>query len=442
MFAIYISIGLAAGAIAIWWALASPRIALVTLCISMVLGQVGRVPLPGQGGGLLFSDIAVVLVLVAAGARAWRTKAVVSKQVQRTAMCIAVFLLWGLFPLFLQAHTLGLTGMGIAVAYWVRLAMYLSLLPALLVLFASAELRSVGERFWWWSASILAGVGLLQVAVAPSLASIPAVVAAGWDPHINRLVSTWFDPNFIGAFFSMAVIYGLFLVIDTAFDKRKKWIAVVVVLCSVALIATRSRSSFIALAGALVGVSPVVLLHLFATTGARIKKAIHVLVFFSCTLLVGAAGAGLLGDRFLGLVTYDPTVHLRAESLLAGWEVFGRDSAVIGEGYNAYQFAAVREGIGDSFAVHSRAGLDNSVLTLWATVGIPGIILFFLPWVYVVMLGWRSAWRDSTVVGLVPLALLVFLSIHAQFVNSLLYGHLLVVLALLVSLSIQKSSSV
>ena len=57
--------GLAALSVS-YWAILFPRIAISLLAVSLTLGQLVRLPLPGQGGGLLVSDVAVILTLGAA----------------------------------------------------------------------------------------------------------------------------------------------------------------------------------------------------------------------------------------------------------------------------------------------------------------------------------------------------------------------------------------
>ena len=49
------------------WFVRLPRLALSFLLLSLVTGQLIRLPLPGQGGGLLPSDLAVVVIILIAG---------------------------------------------------------------------------------------------------------------------------------------------------------------------------------------------------------------------------------------------------------------------------------------------------------------------------------------------------------------------------------------
>ena len=49
------------------WLPRLPRLAITFLLFSLIFGQSLRFPLPGQGGGLLVSDLAVIIVLLSAG---------------------------------------------------------------------------------------------------------------------------------------------------------------------------------------------------------------------------------------------------------------------------------------------------------------------------------------------------------------------------------------
>jgi hypothetical protein len=142
-----------------------------------------------------------------------------------------------------------------------------------------------------------------------------------------------------------------------------------------------------------------------------------------------------LQERLAGFWQYDPTVSLRTQSLRLAWSEIVQPNWVMGVGYNAYQFAAQEAGIIGGFTIHSRAGADNSWLTIWATTGIIGVMLFLLPWIVVV----RHLASSSLLltVCLLPLATLF---VHSQFVNSFLYSHLLITLAIIVTLTLASAS--
>ena len=103
----------AAGAligVGLLWAVKVPRLALLLLGASLLTGQLIRLPLPGQGGGLLLSDIAASTLLVAAW---WRLLQRPSKQRHAARLTLYVmtpFILWSLFTLVVGAGSLPMGG--------------------------------------------------------------------------------------------------------------------------------------------------------------------------------------------------------------------------------------------------------------------------------------------------------------------------------------------
>src|SRR5581483_7493022 len=99
--------------------------------------------------------------------------------------------------------------------------------------------------------------------------------------------------------------------------------------------------------------------------------------------------------------------------------------AWIGSGYNLFQFVSP---VVNNFRIHSRAGADNSFLTLLITTGIPGLIMVAGG---LTVLGFeliRRWFQGGSLPALLSVGALLALCIDAQFVNSLLYSHLLIAL--------------
>lgn len=433
IFAAIIPAGAAISALGAWWAAATPRAAIGGLLGTLLLGQLIRIPLPGQAGGLLVSDIAVVLVLIAAFGtllRCGRQELRIQSEdlsIRAFASCslmlISLFLAWSLFTLIIHMPALGSAASGVSFAYWVRLTTHLLVLPALLVLFRDVKLRRFASSMFGFTIIALALLGLLQLFVLPNIAGLPSIFRSAWDPHEGRLVATWLDPNFVGIFFVITGIY---------FAFRRNYMLLIPT--ATALVLTQSRSSLGALVLAAAVVSPFILLHVLSRSQKSAHHAMGAVAVSAIAAASIAAGALLFGSRLPAVFFDDPTVSLRATALQQTWQVLGQHTAIFGEGFNAYQFAALREGLISSFAAHSRAGSDNSLLTLWITTGAIGVVLFLLPWMYIATTAWRIAWQRQELIFLaVPMALIAVL-IHAQAVNSLLYGHILITLAMAIAL--------
>lgn len=406
-----------------------PLLAAGLLGGSLVVGQVGRVVVAGQGGGLLVSDVAVVAVLMAAIGR-WLIAPPGGRH--RQWLTWWVLLLLPFISVSAWSLVVGWVGVwerdGIAIIYWLRLVSYLLLPAALLVLWR--DRRVVQQARWWLvgALAVVALVGFLQLWFVPEI----AVLGGGWDPHEGRLVATWLDPNFVGVALLMAAMLAGAL-FATERGARRFVVVIAGVVLAVAVILTQSRSTVVALL--LVGgvLSPIGVWQWVRQ--ARASRVVAGLVLV-CWVLVGLVGTlWVLGPRAWGLVQGDPTVQVRLTALPLVWSLVER-FGWLGVGYNRYQFAAQEVGLIGDFAVHSRAGADSSVLTLWVTTGWLGVGLFILPWL---VAGWYlsgrwvyhgSAWAGAAVVSL------LLLSVHGQFVNSWLYVQLVVVMSLIVVLGV------
>lgn len=430
----------------IGWLVRSNAWALITLFLSLIIGQSLRAQVPGQGGGLLFSDIATILVLLSAYVRWLRHPTHIPWFIRLITILICLFLAWSIWGLALHVHQLGLGTIAIALAYWLRLGSHFLLLPTLLWLLRSPPLHRLTQYLLISTVCIIILLGLIQWWWLPDLHFLRN---QGWDPHQGRLVSTWLDPNFIGGFFIITAWPVLTLCYQWL-KRRKPTMAVlgtvlVALLYGVALSLTRSRTSLGSFVLAFILVSPLLSITMFRSIASFFPKtrpkefttAIWIMIAsLSLWLIVGVSAASLvLGDRLQGFYTHDPTVTLRLAALHQMWP-----SAVqyffTGLGYNAYQVAAQQASLIDSFTIHSRSGADNSFLTLLITTGLPGLILFIIPWAVVWQICLRRWLQNHDVLALTAAFSLVAWSLHSQFVNSLLYSHLVITMIIIVSLAV------
>lgn len=380
---------------------------LLLLFVSLIVGQTVRFPLLGQGGGLLLSDIAVVIVLFSALKHLRKGSALL--------LLITPFLLWSLWGLIIYSVQGSVAEVAIAGAYWLRLASSLLLLPALVVLFKDRARRSWAEKGLLVTIGLLVLIGLMQWWFVSDLTWLTRF---GWDPHQGRLVSTWLDPNFFGGFLLITLPFVLL-----QYRQSRLWAyGWLLVLMMGALVLTKSRSSLVALLATSSLLSP-----LLGRTYARGA------VLGAWLLWWVGLGIVVLGERALHLVSSDPTIALRLMSLRSAWDII-QQHPLMGVGYNRYQLFIAPAGLMNNFSIHSRAGADNSFLTLWATTGIIGLAFFLMPWLRLgrqYLVRWL---RERDVTALAGLGSLTALVIHAQFLNSFLYAHLLITLIILMAL--------
>jgi|GEM_PF-293337 len=330
----------------------------------------------------------------------------------------------------------------VAFSYCARFFAILLLIPLIRTLqFSYFRLRAalvVG-------ALILAFVGFFQLLVLPTLPPVTetffsrlflTMSGGGWDPHQYRLFSTWFDPNFLGLFFVMAlglilVGFGKFVAVTTPevvhgatsgvvrrFDLILYWMAGLIIF--IALTLTRSRASFLALLAMLV------IYFLFSNV-----KRFFVPIITVCGLAL------LLSPAFTARIfvspATDPTMQLRLQSWQqAIWHF--QDYPWFGVGYNAYGVEQLATGNVTNANIHSLAGTDNFVLLFLVTTGLWGVII--LSFGISRFLAWQIYFaRGGSEAALSVLLLFVALFTHSLFIQSFTYIHLLLPLVLVIGTS-------
>lgn len=219
----------------------------------------------------------------------------------------------------------------------------------------------------------------------------------GWDPHYRRLFSTILDPNIAG----LVIVFTLSQSVMRFIGSRKLPDALWVTLCSIALLLTYSRSSLLA---------------------AFVACVIVLIVQKKYRVLVAAIAGFCTIAAFLVSPNQSYSI-LRVDTALArlgnwreGWGIWSR-SPVFGVGFNMLR--SIREpGFiqTDPAAVsHAGGGIDNWVLLLGATAGIPGVFAgFYFFWKIV-----RIAIAEKK--HLFVLFSLCAVLIHGMFVNTIFY---------------------
>lgn len=434
----FISFGLTAftlGSVLSAWLVRLPILAVWFLAISLVSGQVLRLPLPGQGGGLLLSDFAAVIILLSTtffwlqnhSSKNHQLKTSQNSLITLVGALLILFITWSLFTLALNSPALSWTQLLIAFSYWARLAVYLLLIPALSYLAKQTQLQHALTKSYISAIVLIVILGFAQLFLLPHL----VVLGGGWDPHEGRLVSTWLDPNFVGLFLVMATFFLVAQLSKTNKHSSKLTLFSLVIFVLLALALTQSRSSLIALVVTLVLFSRLIILR--PSSRLTTHRIIQIVSLLSLAIIGLIIAATLLGPRLTGLVTHDPTVTLRATSLKVIWNL-ATQHPIVGIGYNTYQFTAHQAGLINDFSIHSRAGADNSFLTLLVTTGLIGLTLFILPWL-LSLVGLLRRWLIAqNPYSLAAAASFVALLIHSQFVNSFLYAHLLVTLSIIIAI--------
>jgi O-antigen ligase len=422
----------AVAAIAIGWITVIPTLAVAFLYSAISLGQLGRLPLPGQGGGVLVSDVAAVCLIISTlFLRRFSRPLPLPILVKILILLSGPFIVWSFWTLLIHSPVLSSGEFLVAAAYWLRLTILLLLFPALLVLATYDQGAKLLERGLIITVTLLLLLGFLQVFF---FADLTFLVRQGWDPHQRRLVASWLDPNFFGGF--LVVVWPWLL--TRWYQTKNKFLLFLNMGLVIGLILTQSRSSLLTFF-----MLAIFMAIMMFWRYQQNLKAIHIQFVTSLALLFVLTSLlllpFLLRERLYQLGAQDPTVHLRVTALRAVWRL-AEEHSWTGVGYNAYQFAAQKAGLISNFTIHSRAGADNSWLTLWVTTGLPGIILFLLPWSGSFLILLRRWLTQNNWAGLVGSASILGLGVHSQLINSFLYGHLLIVLMIIIVLTLRARS--
>lgn len=274
--------------------------------------------------------------------------------------------------------------------YLVRLSCLLSL-----IIFP-INFQTTNFRFQQlFNLSIFANIifGLIQYFIWPDFTFFNVM---GWDPHLYRLVSTFFDPTFT------ALIYLFFIGYLFTSKLQNNFKIPLLAISYIAFVLTYSRSSFISFA---------VLFTFFAFKYKNIKIFIISFVLITSTLffLPRQPGEGTKLER-------TSSIAAKIQNYKEAFSVF-KQSPLIGVGYN--NISSVRPN--QNPQSHADAAFDSSLMNILVTTGIIGLLLFCF--------GLFNFFSKSSIL---VQGLIITTIFHSLFANSLLYPWILIYLILVV----------
>lgn len=393
---------------------------------SVTLGELGRVPLLGANG-ILPNDLLIGVVVLfwlfqkTFGDRSWpKTK------------------LWTPFLVFsgLAAISLLNANRNLAVSetlasgfYAIRFVEYFLWTLVIFDLAKNApKTRSRLFAVLLLAALALSVLGFLQLKFFPDFKEFQA---QGWDPHQNRLLSTWFDPNFLGGMLTFTLCLTGAHLLGKRGGTQKVTLGVITLILLVALFLTYSRSAYLALiiSGLFLGIlrSPKVLLA--GLLAGLLLVSVSDRAYERLSDMAHSAKSLLATDT---LELPDATARLRIESWQNAITLF-KDHPWLGIGYNTYAYVQADYGFVKSLDQHSATGSDSTLLTILATTGIMGFMAYL--WLLGTML-WETFRRRDEPMALGTFTGLLGLLVHSIFVNSLLFPPLLIFVYTAVGLSL------
>jgi O-antigen ligase len=292
--------------------------------------------------------------------------------------------------------------------YMVRWIGYLGVLIAVLIVGNNFKSKILNMLIIGGSAVVI--LGYLQYLF---YSDIRHLVSIGWDDHMYRLFSTFYDPNFAGAFLVLfLLLIGGILYRSFAENNRKKSIMVGAIfsITLIAVLLTFSRSALIML---IIGGGIMLVL-------LQMKKLI----------------LALLAVIILYVIVISPNFYIentnlfRAASTGARLETYGnaftiyQDNPILGVGFNTYRYAQQDYGFRKEqpkYPSNADSGVDNSFLFVLATTGIVGFAAFLLMWGYMLKSALIHIREKGNIFAIVFFASTAGLFINAFFINSLFY---------------------
>jgi len=357
--------------------------------ISTVFGQFLRIEI--GSGGVLCTDIFLPILsffwvfknLLQAGTRNFW------KNLQKFPVFWESFFLITIFSISLFLAGVNLNFREFSESGFYLFRYFFLLLFAFIVfdeLSENAKKQSIFLKTVFFSGVLLAILGFIQLKIYPDFKEMAKI---GWDPHIGRLLSTWFDPNYLGGLFSfllvlLAGVFSVYLpnIYKTIKDIKNRaytirtyrvYYLIFTVISGILLLAllfTFSRSALLTF------VIPVFFLGIFYFRKILLIAGLSVLFI----LPFSDRAMQRIGDGIQSAVSIsesqplflpDATARLRVENFEEGIHLVTKnpENFWTGIGFNTIRLNRTEN-------IHSSGGFDASLLNVFVTTGIFGLIAF------------------------------------------------------------------
>jgi hypothetical protein len=383
---------------------------------TLLIGNLGRIPIFSTGGRdvpILVNDLAVA-ALIFASAIVMAVRG--TFRLDWVSGFALLFAGAGGISAMLAVPRFNLTNFEafVSIGYLLRWIFYFSIYVSTINVLRASEVN----RLWAaleWTILVFALFGIFQSIFLPGFAQIvypDSRPMMDWDVQGRRLVSTFLDPNFAGAFIDIGLITSLARLATGARVARWKLLVL-----GVALVLTVSRSSILAL---LVGGSAILVITGLSKRLMRVVGATVVLVLLALPKLLALA----LEFHKLSI---DPSAMARLQSWSNGWTVL-KDHWLIGIGFNSWGYVSERYGWIRLWS--ATYGIDGGLFFVLVLTGIVGLSLY-LTMLVLIIRNARSVWRDPRMspghrgLAIAAAASIPMIVVHSLFTNSLLLPFLM-----------------
>lgn len=242
-------------------------------------------------------------------------------------------------------------------------------------------------------------LGFLQILLVPNFNQLALL---GYDPHQNRLTSTFLDPNFAGAFLVITFFFNMILYFNS---KRKEWL-VIGMLMLIAVALTFSRSSYLMFF--------VVMVFLGILKNRK-------LLLLLIPLIIAILLIPQISERVTSIFAIDGSAQARIVSWQNGWLVFIKNP-ILGVGFDNLRQVFAKYNLLQTYSANggnSGSGVDSSLIFVLSTTGFVGFFAYSFWWV-----------RIIRAMPLIFGGIFIGLIVDSQFINSLFYPPIMLMIYL------------
>jgi len=394
------------------------EIGLFIILLSMLFGQLFRFRITDYGGSILAIDLIILIVMAV-----WVLRKLIKKEKLIYTPINWLIVLFIALAGISNLHSLSIVLSSEVLRGSLYLLRWLAYAGIFFMILDYAKDESRQKKYWLWLLSLGIGVAILGFIQLIYLPDFSFMENLGWDPHQGRLLSTFFDPNLVGGFlaFIISLILGILFMKEKSLNTGREisfltadrnYLVIAGLILFLALILTFSRSAYL---GFFISFIVLALIRSW-------KIAILGIVIIGLTFLAFPRSV----ERIKAGFNLDVTAQARIESWKTGIKIIS-DYALLGVGFNNLPYIQpAYSTLEESKIAHGVSGFDSSLLTLWATAGIFGLLSYLAIYLTIIWYSFKNYLdkNKSKLIrgfGLGLGAALIGLLVHSQFVNSLLF---------------------
>lgn len=329
----------------------------------------------------------------------WGTKFFLKKKINITPLSrsFVYFLVIVTFTFFLGSTRVTLHDSFVGFFYLIRLCVYVIFYFAVWDLARDKSIRKNLLNSLIAIGSFISLFGLIQYFFIPDLRFLASL---NWDPHYYRLIGSFLDPAFTGILLVLVFTIIFSQMKEKGKEGRKIFLGFIFLL---GILLTYSRASYLAL---------FISLFIIYIVRRNLWIVIPPLVFIGVGMffLPRPGGEGVRLER-------TSTINYRFENYKQSLEI-GESYPLFGVGFNLYGPENAFRGYNEDINSHSASGADSSLLFLFATTGVAGVLIYFSLLTQIIKKGWEN---KKNVAGIALLASTFAILVHSSFSNTLFY---------------------